>query len=758
MLGAMSDQFHLGLLHLSNEDVSQGPLTMLQSLSAYTGGSYAIGPLGKVNLILGANNSGKSRLLRALHSIPQFALVREPVVQAIAGCIDAISGIEQWLDPRLLITLFAYERTSHTTSFGHEQIAALKRDLDELGHRPGLLPYFVSSVAAFKTWTDELVSTARPINSDHFAREIRIASAKLPEHLRPALATIHMRDDLKEEDKALIDRCANHTLLRTAFLVTELQFLSLSTSNGILPKEMLTPLHELAFDLADQIEALSPACVYVPVLRTMHTLTDAADDLYLSAIRRLYKMSPKGTTKQGASDNDAKQIFTGMNLYRRFLRDRGGPRQSRRRFQEFEAFLGETFFGGKLVDIVAQYADPGDELIARHVRVNIGETEHALHDLGDGIQTLILLLYPIFMADDDTWFFVEEPEIHLHPGLQRVFMESLLTHPTLQGRGFVYFFTTHSNHFLETAATNSGEVAVLSLMRGEPEHSFAVTSRHVPTVDELDQLGVRNASVLLANCTIWVEGIADRLYLRAYLQAYFQYCATTQMPHVAFKEDVHYAFFEYAGSNIVHYDIAAAAGAVDVITLAKISARALVIADLDHGKDAEHAMRGAQAREAGVEYVTTAPCIEIENLLSTQIVRKVIKSLQPKKFRELKPDELGFDEDRRARIRFGTYLTESLRVQIPRADLESRRELGPVRAAAGVVEDLAPPLDRVEVAGEHAADELGRTLQSSFKTELAVLVGKLAARGELAWDMLSPEAQLLTRRVVEFIARHNRVA
>ncbi len=38
--------------------------------------------------------------------------------------------------------------------------------------------------------------------------------------------------------------------------------------------------------------------------------------------------------------------------------------------------------------------------------------------------------------------------------------------------------------------------------------------------DLLASLGVKPSSVYLANCTIWVEGITDRLYITKYMEKY----------------------------------------------------------------------------------------------------------------------------------------------------------------------------------------------------------------------------------------------
>ncbi|CAA7391432.1 hypothetical protein [Chryseobacterium fistulae] len=52
----------------------------------------------------------------------------------------------------------------------------------------------------------------------------------------------------------------------------------------------------------------------------------------------------------------------------------------------------------------------------------------------------------------------------------------------------------------------------------------------------------------MANCSIWVEGISDRIYIRAFLKSY---CESIKKEYL--KEDIDFAFFEYAGTNLDHY-------------------------------------------------------------------------------------------------------------------------------------------------------------------------------------------------------------
>ena len=69
----------------------------------------------------------------------------------------------------------------------------------------------------------------------------------------------------------------------------------------------------------------------------------------------------------------------------------------------------------------------------------------------------------------------------------------------------------------------------------------------------LKELGVKDSSVFLSNCTIWVEGITDRLYIRKYLELYQKYMYQNGKIERIFEEDINYSFLEYGGGNITHW-------------------------------------------------------------------------------------------------------------------------------------------------------------------------------------------------------------
>ena len=90
--------------------------------------------------------------------------------------------------------------------------------------------------------------------------------------------------------------------------------------------------------------------------------------------------------------------------------------------------------------------------------IKIGNDERPIYDWGDGTQQLIIILFSLFIHKDekDSLFFIEEPEIYLHPGILRKFIEVINSDvfPNHQ-----YFITTHSNIVLDTSADSDIEMS-----------------------------------------------------------------------------------------------------------------------------------------------------------------------------------------------------------------------------------------------------------------------------------------------------------
>ncbi|WP_417354678.1 ATP-dependent nuclease [Flavobacterium sp.] len=274
-----------------------------------------------------------------------------------------------------------------------------------------------------------------------------------------------------------------------------------------------------------------------------------------------------------------------------------------------------------------------------------------LHDLGDGIQALIILMYKIFMAEDNSFFFIDEPELNLHPGMQRLFLEQIATNPELLKKKLTYIISTHSNHFLDLTLEKDN-VSIYSFVPKQSvkgkDNQFIIKNVNRGDNEILKHLGVNNSSVFLANCSIWVEGVSDRNYIKAFLKSYIDYLAKNEdKEYKSLKEDIDYAFFEYAGSNIEHYLFEEEISEDEEnkieseINAIALSNKIFLLADSDNAEEGSAKAKRLEKLEAIKKNDFTAKIIrevrEIENLLTNDIWKEVLINFCNKKL--LKKDK-----------------------------------------------------------------------------------------------------------------------
>ena len=456
------------------------------------------------------------------------------------------------------------------------------------------------------------------------------------------------------------------------------------------------------------------------MLRSAHTLHGCgsergeAGDVFLRTVVENYQIAVSDETPSC-------EVFTGLQLYEQVLRDRCGPKRTRERVDAFERFLGEQFFDGQSVEIVPRYTREREE---QHIFVKIGErAERELHNLGDGINALILILYKIFTAEPGTWIFIEEPELNLHPGLQRIFLKILLREAA--ARNLRVFMTTHSNHLVGMAMHHPREISVFALTPETSEaSSFLVRAVQGPELALLDELGVDNASVFLANCSLWVEGACDRIYLRGFFLAY------ERAGGPKLREDLDFAFFEYGGSSFTHYLFGGGSEAdVERIRAQFVANRVFLLADQDdgggaarkHARDKYADLRAAARAGDAFQFATTEPAREIENLLAPAALRALLRHQRERldpALKDVDPELLPWDalttEDRLAR--------------------KYHENFAALLAGTGVRVDFSASRKKMAIA-----DAFARAVEA----------------GQIVWEDLGDEAQALTRTICGFIARHN---
>ena len=346
--------------------------------------------------------------------------------------------------------------------------------------------------------------------------------------------------------------------------------------------------------------------IYIPLLRGLRTLA-TGDDIYKN--RTINDYFPKV--------GEQYDIFTGHSLYENLKNSLLGTYEERARVREFETYLSKNFFNNQPLSLVPRI---NDNVV--HFKEG-NKPERPIYDLGDGLQAIIILTFKVFMATKPTMFFIEEPEQHLHASMQRSLIEAFRSHPE-----HMYFITTHSNHFIDLSQ-ETDDVSVQRMYQkidnGDEKTVIESSSKDAHI---LADLGVRASSVLLANCSIWVEGITDKLYLRAYMDKFINELSDKDEGRAErlrnYKENLHYIFTEYQGSNITHWDFNDGKSEdVNKATPARsVTSNIMLIADKDIDGKAERVTDLSNALGEKFELLDVK---EIENLIPEIILQKTVK-------------------------------------------------------------------------------------------------------------------------------------
>lgn len=299
---------------------------------------------------------------------------------------------------------------------------------------------------------------------------------------------------------------------------------------------------------------------------------------------------------------------------------------------------------------------------------------------GTGVHELVILATAI-LSMENTICCIEEPEIHLHPRLQREFIDFIVTKTPNQ-----YLLSTHSPAFINADMTVNNEIQLFHIQLTNGATTGMAILQDEDSLHALLDLGVKPSDILQSNCVIWVEGPSDRIYLNRWLN----------LVAPDLKEGLHYSVMFYGGALLAHLSLERTDVPEELIELLRVNQHAIVMIDSDKRSPRDR-LRETKRRvrkecEDTESYCWITYGREVENYLSPRTVNETLSTADA---------QIDFQIDRYQK--FDDALAEAAQKAGIKAPLYAKDKVGYARKFADHIciqdieadRDLKRNLDRI---------------------------------------------------------------